>query len=298
MGTAAGIIIGIIVTVLVSRYYFLRSVNKHLRIYTLLDSMVFAGIAPDVKKQLNFAFDSKPVDDLQQLVFLVANSGDRAISNVIDPLALELPAGAEVLDVSVLHRSPDNLPASINHSTGDSSGAKISISFNLLNKGEFFVIKLLLSGRLETKDVKFTIVADDLPRLLKAQRLPPDAISDKKYKVDWASGAISIFMLLIPAWSFCVLHDLWLLRPSLFIFPWKTFVFDSSSAFVMIYGLIFLTVCTSVGLIALAAALFNGQFPPRRGPHFPLPAELQGLCLPIGGLLYNEDVNAFKVDKN
>jgi len=42
MGTLAGIIIGIVVTVLVSRYYFLRSVNKQLGIYMLLDSMVFA----------------------------------------------------------------------------------------------------------------------------------------------------------------------------------------------------------------------------------------------------------------
>jgi len=202
------------------------------------------------------------------------------------------------LDVSVLHRSPDNLSTTITHSLDTSVGEKIQINFPLLNKGEFFVVKLLLSGRLETKNIKFSILADDIQRSLRPRRLPPDAISNKKYKIEWGLAIASLFILLIPIWACYILHSLWVLRPSLFVYPWKTFIFDGASIFVMSFGALFLFIATFMGAGMLLAALFNGQFPPRRGPHFPLPKELQGLFSPIGGLFDDEDSGAFKIEKD
>jgi len=111
METALGVLVGALATILASRYYFLRSVNKSLGVYGLLDSLVFAGIEPEMRKQLHFQFREKDVQELQQLVFLVANDGERAISGVIEPLTLTIPPGTELLDASILHRQPEALQA-------------------------------------------------------------------------------------------------------------------------------------------------------------------------------------------
>jgi ABC-type branched-subunit amino acid transport system permease subunit len=44
VGTVIGVIVGAVVTVLASRYYFYRSTNKSLGVYQLLNSFVFTGI--------------------------------------------------------------------------------------------------------------------------------------------------------------------------------------------------------------------------------------------------------------
>jgi hypothetical protein len=274
----------------------LRSVSKRLGIYMLLDSLVFSGIDADVKGRLNFIFQDKPVEDLQQLIFLIANSGERAISNVIEPLAFTLPSSAEVLDISILHRSPADLATTIGQSRVDTGGTKVELISPLMNKGDFFVVKLLLSGRLETRGLRFSILADDIPRTLRPERLPPDAVMDKKYRVEWGLIAVSIFLLLVPVWSWCILKQVYKFQPGFLPYPWSTFVASLESVFVLIFGGIFLFLTTFTGLGMFLAALFNGQFPPRRGPRFPLPKEMQGLFSPIGGLF--EPGADLKIEKN
>ena len=110
--TFIGALIGIAATVVVSRYYYRRSLKKSLGIYTLLDSKVFSGIQPDVRAELHFVYRNRQVAELQQLMFLVANDGDRSISAPIEPLSLRLQT-VEVLDASIVHRHPDRLKAEV-----------------------------------------------------------------------------------------------------------------------------------------------------------------------------------------
>lgn len=56
MGTAIGIVVSAVVTVLASHYYFRRSTNKSLGIYELLNSLVFSGIAPDRPQAAQISF--------------------------------------------------------------------------------------------------------------------------------------------------------------------------------------------------------------------------------------------------
>lgn len=228
MGAIVGLVLGIIATVLVSRYYFLRSVDKSLSVFGLLNSYVFAGIAPDVRRNLHFIFQEQEVNELQQVVLLIANDGERAISNVIEPLAVQLPQGVEVLDASILHRSPDALKATINQKAG-SSGQIIEFAFPLLNKSEFFVVKLLLSGTVAMRDLPFRVLADDLPRSLKVKHLPPASLRDSRYKIDWTLVGVGCVLLLFPIWIAYLLHVVWLKQPELFPYPWGPYAFSWSS---------------------------------------------------------------------
>lgn len=279
MGAILGLALGIVATVLVSRYYFLRSVDKSLSVFGLLNSYVFAGIAPDVRRNLHFIFQEQEVNDLQQVVLLVANDGERAISNVIEPLSVQLPKNIEVLDASILHRHPEALKATISHTSGV-LGQLLELSFPLLNKGEFFVVKLLLSGSVAMRDLPFTILADDLPRSLKVKQLPPASLRDSGYKVQWGLAAAGCIVLLFPIWIVYMLHLLWTNQPGLFPYPWAAYVFSWPSLLLVVPAAILLVFFGVIGTTMAISAFFDGEFPPSRGPKFPLPKELRSIAFP------------------
>ncbi len=275
MAAIIGLVLGILATVLASRYYFLRSVDKSLSVFGLLNSYVFAGIAPDVRHNLHFIFQEQEVKDLQQVVLLVANDGERAISNVIEPLSVQLPAQIEVLDASVLHRNPDTLKATINHTAG-----LLEFSFPLLNKGEFFIVKMLLSGSVAMRDLTFSILADDLPRSLKVKQLPPASLRDSGYKVEWSLAAAGCVVLFFCVWVVYLLRSLWVKQPDRFPFPWGSYVFSWPSILLVGPAVPFLLLLGFISIAMITSAFFDGEFPPSRGPKFPLPKELRSIVFP------------------
>ena len=275
METLIGLAVGALATVLVARYYYRRSVNKSVGVYKLLNSFVFEGIAPDVRKQLNFRFKDKDVAELQQVVFLVANDGERAVSNIIEPLTLSIPADVEVLDASVLHRHPSALRLQVEIDTKPADESTLSFPFPILNKGEFFVVKLLLSGRLAVDKHSFRLLADDLPRSIQFKDLPPSAVEDDSYSFEWGLAVFALVVLAIPAWLVYFGYQLYGTRPELFPYPWPSFRFSFESFFLFLPGALILLIFTLLGASMLGAAAFGGQFPPRRGPRFPLPKELR-----------------------
>jgi hypothetical protein len=279
VGAIIGLGLGVLATVLVGRYYFLRTVDKSLSVFGLLNSYVFAGIAPDVRRNLHFIFQEQEVNDLQQVVLLIANDGERAISGVIEPLSAQFPLKIEILDASILHRNPEALKVTINQKS-NAMGRVLEFNFPLLNKGEFFVAKLLLSGSIAMKDLPFTILADDLPRNLSIKPLPAASLRDSGYKVEWGSAVAGCIILLFPAWLLYMLHLLWIKQPELFPYPWGTYIISWPSILVMIPGAILLIIFGLLGIGIAASAFFNGEFPPSRGAKFPLPKELRNLVFP------------------
>ena len=279
MEAAIGLVLGVIATVLVSRYYFLRSVDKNLSVFSLLDANVFAGIARDVRSNLHFMFQNKEVQDLQQVVLLIANDGERAISNVMEPLSVQLPQGIDVLDASLLHRHPDNLKASIRQKDTP-AGPALDFVFPLLNKGEFFVAKLLISGSVSIRELPFTMLADDLPRSVKVKRVPPASLQDSGYKIEWGLALGSLVVLIFPIWALYMLHLLWTKQPGLFPYPWDSYSFTFTSLLIIFPGAVILGFFLLIGFAMLGAAFFNGEFPPSRGPRFPLPKEIRSMGFP------------------
>jgi hypothetical protein len=276
-----GIVIGVIASILIGRYYYRRTVHKDLSIFGLLNSEVFAGIAPDVREQLHFRFKDREVTELQQLLFLVANTGERAIRDVIETLRLDLPPTAAILDASIVHRHPEDLNATLHVTQMDrAEGSVVRLDFPLLNTKEFFIVKMLLSGKLPQAPLTFHLLCDDLPRTIPISRLPPTAYDDRPYKFEWALAAGATGVLAIPAWLCYAIYQLSLSRPELFPYPWDTFVPSLDSALVVLPTIVLVAGFTFLGLMILGAAIFGGEFPPKKGPRFPLPKSVRAAVFP------------------
>jgi hypothetical protein len=133
------LVVGVAVTLIVGHYYFRRTVSKSLTPFFYFSSHLLRDIAPEVREQLRVEYRGVPIDNLQELQFRIANTGERAIRDVIAPLTLTLPSDCSLLDASILHVSPTGRVVTL--VTGEH---EIRFEFPLLNSREFFLIRLLL----------------------------------------------------------------------------------------------------------------------------------------------------------
>lgn len=186
------LIFGVLATVWVSRYYFKRATDKSLTPYVQSMSALFEGVDSSLRESLKIAYRDTAVTDLLDVQFLIANTGERPIRDVIAPLRMAVPDGCHILDASLLHVAPEGREVSIEH-----TGQSVCFSFPLLNSGEFFIVKLLFQGRATIDSFKFSITVDDLPPVLPAIRLPFEAIERaRRPTVDWGFFWIGSFFVL------------------------------------------------------------------------------------------------------
>lgn len=188
------LILGVAGSVWASKYYFQRSVDKALTPYLQFSTSLFTG-AKRMRDDLKIAYRGTPVQDLTETQFLIANTGERSIKGLLKPLTLHIPEGAAVLEASILHIDPDGREVTVSHTAGD-----VEFHFPLLNSGEFFITKLLLSGTADWKDFRFTITAEDLPPVLRLQLFNRDLIErDGKRRFEWGAVAFGIALLIVGA---------------------------------------------------------------------------------------------------
>jgi len=223
METILGILIGVIATIFISHYYYKRSSNKSLTPYLTLSTKIFSGIDSTVRKQLKFMYQNSEVEDIHQLEFLIANDGEKAITNCIEPLSLDMPSSSQVLDSVIVHKHPSNLKVSIFEELQEDRKTKVIIDFPLLNKGDFFLVKLLLSGSVNWRELSFYILSDDLPRIIKPKMLPPSATKKEKLNIEWAAFFIGILELIFTIGREYAMFTIWKLKPDLFPYPWSSF---------------------------------------------------------------------------
>jgi hypothetical protein len=165
------IIVGVIATIWVSNHYFRRSKRKSLTPYIQFSTSVFRGVDPTVRDALKIEYKEVPINDLFEIQFLIANTGERSIRDLISPLTLHVPEGSQILDASILHVHPKGREVSISV-----KGSETIFDFPLLNSDEFFITKILLEGEPKDKDFNFSISVDDLPPTLKPRFLPRDLV--------------------------------------------------------------------------------------------------------------------------
>jgi len=271
VATIFGIIVGVLATVVVGQYYYRRSTRKSLTPYLILSSPVFAGIDKEVRQHLHFMFRDEEVSELHHLEFLVANDGERAISNLIEPLRLTLPSNLKVLDASILYRSPESLQVSISTESPGEGNPRIVFRFPLLNKREYFLVKVLIGGRLPAGPLEFTALADDLPRRIKSERLTPIALEERRGSIEWYALASAVPLL---GFGFAVGHVVYTLyrsRPELFPYPWGPF-HASWATLSALCGITLALILGTMG-INLMLAVVGAAMP--GAPRFPLPRELR-----------------------
>lgn len=273
MATVLVLLVGVLATIAISHYYFRRTVSKRLSIYLILRNRVLAGIDDNVRQQLKFYFGNEQVTELFQIEFIVANDGERAVSSCIEPLSLRLPTAVKLLDSSILHRNPTDLRVQTDVEVGTTGRTVLKWKFPLLNKGEFFLVKLLLNADFGRKQLRFHILADDLPRTIESNWLPPQATRSEGGGVEWtAVTAGTVFLAFAAGLAYC-LYAYAMSRPWMLPFPWGNFRpswIETPALALSCFG--FMLTAFLGGLFIFGLGL-EGFF--RRHPKFPLPSELR-----------------------
>lgn len=256
------LVLGVIASVLVSRYYFRRSFTKSLTTFIQFSSSPLRGIDPAVKSALQIRYHDRPVENLYEIQFLVSNSGEKSIGEVIEPLSIGIPDGALLVDASIMHASPEGRRVELHIPTDRRS---VGFRFPVLNAGDFFITKLLLDGSPREKDFIFSIVAAELPPTLKPTLIPPDAIvSTGTSKFEGAPLVAGCVFLLfgvaiavlvwarwsaMPAWSSVTAREFF---GSLGMSGWAA-ILSALPAFAFIVG----------GTMVAVSSFSGGRFPPR-----------------------------------
>lgn len=247
---------GIIASVWASAYYFRKLVRKSLTPYIQFYSSPFIGIADDVKKTLQISYNGMPIDELFEIQFVIQNTGDKAVCNLMEPLSFEIPAECTLLDASLLHCDPKELKISLNI---EANRRSFSIDFKLLNSRDFFVLKVLLNGVPEIKNLKFNILVDELPPVLTAVQLSTDAISTSTKKpIEFSLLGIGLFLLFFGL--VLIAHVYYGSHSHSFDFN-KLFTVESFRSLIAILSIIPALVLTMAGAMISTLTVFSGRYP-------------------------------------
>jgi len=272
-------LVGIIGTFFFSRHYFQRSLDKSLTPYIVFSSSPLRGIDSVVRKALEIKYQEHFIETLYEIEFLIANTGEKAIRDVIEPLSLEIPDGATLLDASLLHVAPEGRTVNLEISQNKKN---VFFDFPVLNKKDFFIAKLLLNGEVKEKDFKFQIVADDLPPFLLPQFLPFDSVSiDSKLKTEF-NGVTFTGGLFITCLGISTSSLIYISRHIIPNFDNNIIQTISSMGFaqaVLLLSAIPAGIFILLGIMVATSAFTGGSFPPQK-KLFILPDDKASLIRP------------------
>lgn len=294
IGTISGILFGGILTFIASRYYYKKSIKtKDLSCFVQYVSEILTDIEPEVKKKLTVDYNGRSVESLYQVQFIIANTGDYPIRNLIKPLSLQIPNNAEVLDANIVHIEPSGRDVSLKNLEEKN---EVEFIFPLLNSGEYFVAKLLIKGEAPKPEFekdkksdendefdffefrkynlfKFKISVDDLPPELVSERLPHDYSDFEINTIDktslWVGGIIAVLAFIIGY----TLFGLKYYNQDLFLFNFKLFFTAFSIYKVCIILAWLITLILSIVAVALPISELIG-LRPKKKTKFRLPNKI------------------------
>lgn len=286
--TIGGVIIGAAASYFFSRHFFHKSIKKKLLIpYVQFTSQLFSELDPELEENLKVNFRDLKIDNITQAQFLIANSGDIPIRDIIEPLKLKVPKENKILGFSILHTEPEGRTISYTISETDTYN-EVQFHVPLLNGGDFFVFKIILQDKLpteafdnsqETNEQKFefTITVDDLPPKLEIEHLPFSYYEHEKNKeFDWIGIVVSGFCLLTSILIFGTIMAFENPSLNLYIFSIKDFFnpenFSTSHVFIIltvVLGILY------VLLAVLAIIATITEIVPTEKPKFRVPNKLR-----------------------
>lgn len=272
--TLLGIVIGIIATLLISRHYFRRTMERKMTPFIHLHSEVFAGIDPEVRDDIKIYYKNEEVNDLTHYQVLIANTGDRAIRDFIKPLSVIFPENVRILDVSILHKSPKEFELKYKVETNDKNMDVCKFDIPLLNKEDFFLVKFLLKGEVSPYSPEFRVTVDDIPPKISPEWLSFSATTEEKGKIEWSAVGVGIGLMSGAASISYFGYLLWKSNPSLFPYPWSTFSFSVLNSITLIFMVLSVLALALIGIILAAGVGFEEVFSKSKYK-FPLPKELR-----------------------
>jgi len=156
---SASLALGILATIVVSRYYFTRSLRKSLGAMVISvqpwnperDSVPASVVAASARASRR---------ELSEVQILVQNNGHRAIRELIEPLRFRVVSRREIYAAAVVVCKPKAVNAVVE--LGSDHG-EAQCRFSILNPRDAFVVRLLVAGNVREGELSVTLAGDDLP---------------------------------------------------------------------------------------------------------------------------------------
>lgn len=285
--TISSILIGIFVTFFVAKYYFKKGdKKKSLTPYLQFSSTLFQELDPELRQSLIVKYKDVNIENLTQAQFLIANTGDLPIRDIIEDFKLTLPKENKIFSISIIHIQPEG--RNIEYKIEENNDKNIVLfKIPLLNKGEFFVFKVLyqdfITDDKDTKDVEydeeysFTITAYNLPPNLELEHLPFNYYEDEiDNKYDWSSFWIAFISGIV--FGSILLTILAFDEPvnNRYLFNFKSFFSSDTFDFINI-GILFLSLLGFVTflLTILGIVMALSELSPDDKPKFKVPTKLR-----------------------
>lgn len=197
-------------------YFFFRKSGKSLSFYLLVDDQPLSKVDADVRGRLSIVFsypeapethriegpENQPtlnIRDLHHVQVVIYNSGVKAITFTEAP-TIEIPRMASILDASVIYQMPADLGASLARlPVEDGKDQTVRFAVRMLNKGEFAVIKFLLSESISAHDLKIHLLAEELDRSIAIRRLPVAATKSMFEEASIGAMIFGVLCMLLAA---------------------------------------------------------------------------------------------------
>jgi hypothetical protein len=138
---SAGVIITVLLSILPVFISWKQTQRKSFS-YSISSRLNILDIEGDIKSKLQITFGSRNIQDLYLIIVRFSNSGNTPIipSDFYRPIEINFGKSSEILSVEILEQSPKKLGAVTSHTS-----ESIEVSPLLLNKGDFFEVKVLVT---------------------------------------------------------------------------------------------------------------------------------------------------------
>lgn len=251
MGTLIGIVIGVVVTIIVSRHYYYRSQCKSLTVFNRYNVSFLADIDTLIRDSLKIEYQGRQIEHLQKVEFVVANDGELPIKDPVEPLKFKLPKGSKILESTISIKSSPSIQVEL-ATVDEDTFEVLEVSFPLLNAGEYFTINLLVEGEISRNNSEFEFASEGLPRRLAVQQMGFCANSGMGPLRRVKFLLLSLSVALIPlSWIWWNMMISWEAKPQLFPYPWSSFELSWQSIAYILFGILTLGIVLVLSLFVL-----------------------------------------------
>jgi len=188
-------LVGIIITLIVAKHYFKRTVDKKLAPYIISAVSLLADADDEVAHGLKIYYHGVEINDPFQIHYGIFNMLDLPIADCKKPLVLDLPKGIKVVEAKLVGVYPEGREIDEPEIHDNPDGSKqVQFPFKILNKREGFAIRLLLDGAVNPTELRFKIQAEGLPPVIKPEI--GTFYIDIGPKFDWRAIAYGFFIFI------------------------------------------------------------------------------------------------------
>jgi hypothetical protein len=185
--------LGGIITWVVAKRYFERTVDINLTVSIVSGVGLLRDADLDLAGRLKLFYQGVEIDDPYQLHYRVANTSDLPISHCTEPLSLNLPKGIKVVEAKIVRIYPEGRKIDDPEVRVKPDGSQqVRFPFDLLNRRERFLVRLLLDGMVDPRGLNFSIQAPGLPPVIEPE-IAPEYI-DLWPRFNWKAVAYGLFI--------------------------------------------------------------------------------------------------------